>query len=78
MCFNSKMVRLKVSDVRCWISTYIGFQFQNGSIKRKRYDPGTVAPTSFQFQNGSIKSTEVLNIKQTDLLFQFQNGSIKS
>ena len=55
--FNSKLVRLKVSNFAgVWVTGF-KFQFQTGSIKSSsRGTYLTITSSMFQFQTGSIKS----------------------
>ncbi len=76
-CFNSKMVRLKVTVLDILSVGDRMFQFQNGSIKSMSKDPAFLFYPKFQFQNGSIKRLGLKSGKKYYFLFQFQNGSIK-
>ncbi len=76
-CFNSKMVRLKVTSHSDNRTHRGGFQFQNGTIKSLYRDPGNTCFTTFQFQNGTIKSIVKFFLFLIFSRFQFQNGTIK-
>ena len=54
MCFNSKLVRLKVGHMNTEKQSP-RFQFQTGSIKRFAKIAMLPVPAEFQFQTGSIK-----------------------
>ena len=57
--FNSKLVRLKVSDGALTASGSGSFQFQTGAIKSGcDGDKHTGAGFTFQFQTGAIKSAK--------------------
>ena len=57
-CFNSTMVRLKVSSNDSENQAFEMFQFHNGSIKSLRLST-PVDCLAFQFHNGSIKSRKI-------------------
>ena len=77
-CFNSIVVRLKVSQIQPGYCSIPRFQFHSGSIKSERDEARTDAADMFQFHSGSIKSNEIVPVSCGLCEFQFHSGSIKS
>ena len=76
-CFNSNMVRLKVSTqtgayLLCWC-------FNSNMVRLKvLLSSSSSASSTFQFQYGTIKSVSNGTLKLIFEVFQFQYGTIKS
>ena len=76
--FNSKLVRLKVTNDFTELPAKKEFQFQTGSIKRSKKVLYVCDEGMFQFQTGSIKRAIQPTVLPLLSWFQFQTGSIKS
>ena len=76
-CFNSNLVRLRVTiDAAVVVSSTV-FQFQSGAIKRSPACKKFFSLDKFQFQSGAIKSFSFLIKRNKTWMFQFQSGAIK-
>ena len=78
ICFNSKLVRLKVLGENFSQLGAKMFQFQTGAIKSPPSKACVGYVAEFQFQTGAIKSA--LGKSGDDAgkkVFQFQTGAIK-
>ncbi len=60
LCFNSNMVRLKVNNATVFAANIEKFQFQYGSIKRKRF--GQESKFSLGFNSNMVRLKDKSNI----------------
>ena len=78
--FNSKLVRLKVTDRQGLPEWLDGFNSKLVRLKVSGDIKALKTQMEFQFQTGSIKSFKEAGLRKQgfNLMFQFQTGSIKS
>ena len=77
-CFNSKVVRLKVSRKNAHRDGAGTFQFQSGAVKSNIVNPQPLGNTEFQFQSGAVKRMLAQKLRRMSAEFQFQSGAVKS
>ena len=76
--FNSKLVRLKVSDYQTRLPQVLCFNSKLVRLKASRNPSHEIRPDKFQFQTGAIKRAPLPIPSSLPAMFQFQTGAIKS